>query len=67
MMKYTGCSMNDAFVMASVNPAYIIGIDNEIGSITAGKRANLVFVDSDFNVKKVMLEGKLMEEILCRN
>ena len=67
MMKYTGCSMNDAFVMASVNPAYIIGIDNEIGSITAGKRANLVFVDSKLNVKKVMLDGKFTEEIICRN
>lgn len=67
MMKHTNCSINDAFVMASYNPACVLGLDDEIGSISQGKRANLVFVDSKFNVKKVMLDGKFMEEIICRN
>lgn len=67
MMKHTNCSINDAFVMASYNPACVLGLDDEIGSISQGKRANLVFVDSKFNVKKVMLDGKFTEEIICRN
>jgi len=58
MMAHTGCSMNDAFIMASLNPARVIGMDKEIGSIEIGKRADLVFVDGDFNVKKVLIGGE---------
>lgn len=65
MIKHTGCSINDAFVMASRNPAATIGMSDEIGTIDAGKKANLVFLDSDFNVKNVMLNGQFAEELLC--
>lgn len=67
MVRYTGCTMSDAFIMASTNPAKIMGIDNQVGTISVGKRANLVFIDNDFNVKKVMLDGKFTEELKCRN
>ncbi|MBQ4527192.1 MAG: N-acetylglucosamine-6-phosphate deacetylase [Clostridia bacterium] len=67
MMKHTSCGITDAFVMASYNPACVLGLDNEIGSIAPGKRANLVFTDSLFNVKRVMLNGKFTEELLCHN
>jgi N-acetylglucosamine-6-phosphate deacetylase len=50
--------------MASANPARVIGLGDEIGTVEAGKRANLVFVDAGFCVKKVMLEGKFTEEFL---
>lgn len=61
VMKHTGCGIKDAFLMASRNPSRIIGMENEIGTIAIGKKANLVFVDDDFNVKKVMLNGKIVE------
>jgi len=67
MIKHTGCSINDVFTMASRNPAAIIGMSDEIGTIEAGKKANLVIVDSDLNVKKVMLNGQFTEELLCHN
>ena len=54
----TGCSIADAFRMASTNPATALGFD-DIGSIAVGKKADLVFVDDQFHVKKVMLGGKL--------
>lgn len=60
MIKHTGCSINDVFLMASRNPARIIGMDSEIGTIEKGKKANLVIMDEDFNVKKVVLEGKFI-------
>ena len=50
-----------AFLMASRNPARAIGLDDEIGTIEEGKLANLVFVDDVFNVKKVILGGKVWE------
>lgn len=55
--KHTGCDMVQAFLMASTNPAKAVGMDGELGSIVVGKRADLVFVDSNFRVQQVMLGG----------
>jgi len=61
IMAHTNCGIAQAFLMASRNPARAIGLDDEIGTIEAGKLANLVFVDDVFNVKQVMLGGKLWQ------
>ena len=57
IMKHTGCSMVQAFLMASRNPAKAIGMDHEIGTIAPGKKANLVFTDDAFRIRRVMLNG----------
>lgn len=46
--------------MAARNPAIAIGMDHEVGTVAAGKKANLVFMDEAFTVKKVMLEGTVL-------
>jgi len=61
MMKHTGVSVNDVFLMASRNPARVIGMDKEIGTIEVGKKANIVIVNDNFDIKNVILEG----EIIC--
>ena len=61
VMSHTNCGIAQAFLMASRNPARAIGLDDEIGTIEEGKLANLVFVDDVFNVKKVILGGKVWE------
>ena len=63
LVKHTGCSIVTAFAAASINPARAVGLDGEIGSIEKGKKADLVFVDGEFTVKKTMLEGKLQKGI----
>ncbi len=45
---------------AAVNPAKEIGIYEEYGSITPGKYANLVLLDKEYQVKKVILKGKVL-------
>jgi len=60
LLSHTDYGITQAFLMASRNPARVIGMDDEIGSIETGKRANLVFVDDAFNVKNVMLNGKFI-------
>ena len=57
IIKHTSCSICDAFKMASINPAKAIGLDNEVGAIAVGKKANLVVVDEEFNIKNVIFEG----------
>jgi len=59
VMKHTNCGICQAFIMASLNPARVLGMDHEIGSIEIGKTADLVFVDDMFNVKQVMVGGDI--------
>ena len=61
VMMHTTCGMTQAFLMASRNPARVLGMEDEIGSIAPGKKANLVFVDAGFRVKKVMLLGEFVK------
>lgn len=61
IMSHTSCGIAQAFIMASLNPAKVIGLDSEIGSIEKGKLADLVFVDDKFNVLRVMSEGEFYE------
>lgn len=61
IMTHTNCGITQAFLMASRNPTRVIGLDHEIGTIEEGKKANLVIVDDRFNIKKVLLEGSLVE------
>ena len=60
VMNATGCSIVDAFRMASTNPAQALGF-GDIGSIAVGKKADLVFVDQNIHVQQVMLGGKLCD------
>ena len=59
IMTHTNAGIAQAFLMGSTNPAKAIGMDEEIGSIGIGKKADLVFVDDKFNVKNVMSEGEI--------
>ena len=52
-----GASVVDAVRMATRNPARQLGRDRELGSLEAGKRADLVWFDSQFRVRGVWLDG----------
>ena len=44
--KFTGISIEEAIPHATLYPAQMVGIDNECGSLEAGKRADFCIVDS---------------------
>ncbi|MDR1688897.1 MAG: N-acetylglucosamine-6-phosphate deacetylase [Clostridiales bacterium] len=52
-----GAGKDAAVKMATINPAAALGIDKETGSIEVGKRADIIAVDDNFNVKFVMAGG----------
>lgn len=54
-----GFSPADVSQMASANPAKLLGIENEIGTIEVGKRADLVAIDDEGNVKLTIIGGKI--------
>jgi imidazolonepropionase-like amidohydrolase len=62
VLKYGGLTENDALAMITLNPAKQLGIDDRVGSIDAGKDADLVLYDKDplsqfAKVQKVLIDG----------
>jgi N-acetylglucosamine-6-phosphate deacetylase len=58
-MLSLGFSAADVAKMASANPARLLGIDDKRGSIETGKRADLVAIDSNGEVRFTMIGGRL--------
>ncbi|WP_238008778.1 N-acetylglucosamine-6-phosphate deacetylase [Dactylosporangium sp. AC04546] len=52
-----GLSLVDASRMASGTPAAAIGLGDEVGTLREGQRADLVVLDADLNVQRVMRAG----------
>ena len=52
-----GVPLESAVKAATVNPAKVARIDHEVGSITVGKRADLLLLGSELNVKQVLIGG----------
>ena len=45
--------------MAASNPAHLLGLDHECGSIEVGKQADLVALDENENVKLTLIRGNV--------
>jgi len=44
--------------MASLTPATIIGLQDDLGSLTPGKRADLLFLDAGLEIRRVFVDGE---------
>lgn len=49
-----GIALEDAVAAATVNPAKSIGIDGEVGTIAVGKQADVLLVDKDLRLVRVI-------------
>ena len=49
-----GVPEREAILAATANPARSIGIYNEVGSLTPGKRADIILTDEELNIVKVL-------------
>ena len=63
-IRYGGATEDEALKMITLNPAWIVGVDDRVGSIDIGKDADLVLWDgyplSTYGVpEKVMIEGEV--------
>ena len=56
-----GIPLEDVCKMASKNPAETVGAYNYVGSIAPGKRADIVILDKELNIKNVVLRGKVIQ------
>ena len=74
-IKYGGLSADEALALVTINPARQLGIDQYVGSIEAGKQADIVVYDKDplsiySKVEKVFIDGRQYfdrdEDLLAR-
>lgn len=61
LMKHTGYGLCHAIRFAALNPAVALGIDDEVGSLAPGKKANIIVIDDMVHVNKVVLCGEVQE------
>ena len=54
--------LNECVNCASLNPATTLGIPDKKGSLAAGKDADIVILDNEFNVRKTIIGGKIKYE-----
>lgn len=53
-----GVPLKEISVMASLNPAKALGIENETGTIAVNKKADLLICDEKLNVRAVFVNGR---------
>jgi N-acetylglucosamine-6-phosphate deacetylase len=64
MHTAVGISLVDAIKMASLNPARVIGMANQLGSIQVGMPADLVITDQDLNIYSTIVDGRIVYKSL---
>jgi N-acetylglucosamine-6-phosphate deacetylase len=57
MHQTVGIPLAEAVQMATATPAKAIGVYEQIGSLTAGKQADIIAIDEHFTIKFVMAGG----------
>ena len=53
-----GVSMVDAVTMATTTPARVLGLDGQVGALSVGLQADLVVLDGELRVLRVMRAGR---------
>ncbi|EJJ4225347.1 N-acetylglucosamine-6-phosphate deacetylase [Salmonella enterica] len=58
MVEFTGIATGEAIHMASLHPARLLGIDHYLGSLKAGKRANIIALDNRLYLQQIWIQGR---------
>lgn len=64
--QYTDAPLYQVVKMLTLNPAKLLHIDTDKGSIEEGKDADLIIFDENIKVDFVMVNGKINKNELCR-
>lgn len=54
LMQFAGADLEEAVVCATRNPAKAVGIYDVVGSIDIGKRADMLILDRDLKIQRVL-------------
>jgi N-acetylglucosamine-6-phosphate deacetylase len=62
-VRDSGLPIEEAAAAAATNPARVLGLDDRLGSIVPGRRADLVVLDDELSVRRVMAAGEWLSEL----
>jgi N-acetylglucosamine-6-phosphate deacetylase len=57
---FTGCPVREAIEAATVRPARELGLDGRVGSLAPGADADLLLLEDDLSLWKVLVGGKVV-------
>ncbi len=57
--RFTGLSTTEALRMGSVYPAHALGLENQLGYIRTGYRANFIELDDELNLYRSWIDGEM--------
>ena len=59
MYRRVGVPLPEAVRMMTLTPAKALGVERRLGSIAAGKDADLLLFDDDIHIELIMIKGKV--------
>ena len=62
VLNHTDLPVNEVFRMASLNPATAIHCQDRIGSLEAGKDADIIIADENINIVRTIKKGRTIYE-----
>jgi N-acetylglucosamine-6-phosphate deacetylase len=62
VLNHTNLPANEVFKMASLNPATAIHCQDRIGSLEAGKDADIIIADDNINIIRTIKKGRTIYE-----
>lgn len=60
MVQHTHATVEEAAQMAGLNAARILALSHRRGVLAVGKEADIVMLDSEFNVKLTIKAGRII-------
>lgn len=60
MVELADVRVEDAIHMASLHPARLLGIDDHLGSLMPGKRANIIALSAGLHVQQIWIQGLVL-------
>ena len=62
LWQNTDLSLQQVIRTVTLNPAKLIGLDSEIGSLEAGKKADIVIFDKNIDIKTTIIDGEICND-----
>jgi len=60
IMRLVGTPLQTAVKMATINPAAVVNVDENKGSLEPGKDADIVIIDDEINVYLTTVKGEIL-------